>query len=67
MRKLKDYTPTQFMAEDSHYDKAAADYPGVIKNPERVREAWQRAYGRLKAELFIVEISCDVKMSCALC
>ena len=26
MRKLKDYTPTQFMAEDSHYDKAAADY-----------------------------------------
>jgi len=26
LRKLKDYTPTQFMAEDSHYDKAAADY-----------------------------------------
>lgn len=26
MRKLKDYTPTKFMAEDSHYDKAAADY-----------------------------------------
>ncbi len=26
MRKLKDYTPTQFMAENSHYDKAAADY-----------------------------------------
>lgn len=26
MRKLKDYTPTQFMAEDSHYNKAAADY-----------------------------------------
>ena len=26
MRKLKEYTPTQFMAEDSHYDKAAADY-----------------------------------------
>lgn len=26
LRKLKDFTPTQFMAEDSHYDKAAADY-----------------------------------------
>ena len=26
LRKLKDYTPTKFMAEDSHYDKAAADY-----------------------------------------
>lgn len=26
MRKLKDYTPTQFMTEDSHYDKAAVDY-----------------------------------------
>ena len=26
LRKLKDYTPTQFMAEDSHYDKGAADY-----------------------------------------
>ena len=26
LRKLKDYTPTQFMAEYSHYDKAAADY-----------------------------------------
>jgi len=26
LRKLKDYTPTQFMADDSHYDKAAADY-----------------------------------------
>ena len=26
LRKLKDYTPTQFMAEDSHYDQAAADY-----------------------------------------
>ena len=26
MRKLKDYTPTKFMTEDSHYDKAAADY-----------------------------------------
>lgn len=26
MRKLKDYTPTKFLAEDSHYDKAAADY-----------------------------------------
>lgn len=26
LRKLKDYTPTQFMAENSHYDKAAADY-----------------------------------------
>ena len=26
MRKLTDYTPTEFMAEDAHYDKAAADY-----------------------------------------
>ena len=26
LRKLKDYTPTKFMAEDSHYDKDAADY-----------------------------------------
>ena len=24
LRKLKDYTPTKFMAEDSHYGKAAA-------------------------------------------
>ena len=26
LRKLMDYKPTQFMAEDAHYDKAAADY-----------------------------------------
>ena len=26
MRKLKKYKPTKFMAEDSHYDKDAADY-----------------------------------------
>lgn len=26
MRKLKNYVPTRFMAEDSHYDKAAADF-----------------------------------------
>ena len=26
LKKLKKYTPTEFMAEDSHYDKAAADY-----------------------------------------
>lgn len=26
MRKLKKYKPTEFMAKDSHYDKAAADY-----------------------------------------
>ena len=26
MRKLKKYKPTPFMAEGSHYDKAAADY-----------------------------------------
>ena len=26
LRKLKNYTPTEFMAADSHYDKAAADY-----------------------------------------
>ena len=26
MRKLKGYKPTEFMAEDSHYDKGAADF-----------------------------------------
>ena len=26
MKKLKKYTPTKFMSEDSHYDKSAADY-----------------------------------------
>lgn len=26
MRKLKNYRPTRFMAPDSHYDAAAADY-----------------------------------------
>lgn len=26
MRKLKGYKPTKFMAEDSHYNKKAADY-----------------------------------------
>ena len=26
MRKMADYTPTKFMAEDSRYDKSAADY-----------------------------------------
>ena len=26
LRKLRDYKPTEFMAEDAHYDKAAADY-----------------------------------------
>ena len=26
LRKLKEYTPTEFIAEDSHYDKVAADY-----------------------------------------
>nr|DAS79926.1 MAG TPA: Terminase large subunit [Caudoviricetes sp.] len=26
LRKLTDYKPTRFMAEDAHYDKAAADY-----------------------------------------
>ena len=26
LRKLTDYKPTEFMAEDAHYDKAAADY-----------------------------------------
>ena len=26
MRKLTDYKPTQFMAENAHYDKDAADY-----------------------------------------
>lgn len=26
LKKLKKYTPTKFMADDSHYDKSAADY-----------------------------------------
>ena len=26
MRKLKNYTPTKFMAKDSHYDATLADY-----------------------------------------
>ena len=26
LRKLTDYTPTKFMAEDAHYDKVAGDY-----------------------------------------
>lgn len=26
MRKLKGYKPTEFMAEDSHYDKGTADF-----------------------------------------
>ena len=26
LRKLTDYTPTKFMAKDSHYDVDAADY-----------------------------------------
>ena len=26
LRKLTDYKPTKCMAEDAHYDKAAADY-----------------------------------------
>ena len=26
VRKLKKYKPTKFMAEDSHYDKAEADF-----------------------------------------
>ena len=31
MRKLKKYKPTPFMAEGSHYDKAAADYGHFIR------------------------------------
>ena len=30
MRKLKKYSPTRFMAKDSHYDKAAADYAVIL-------------------------------------
>ena len=26
VRKLQNYTPTRFMAENSHYDKEAADF-----------------------------------------
>ena len=33
MRKLKKYTPTKFMAEDSHYDKdAAAHIRAIVTN-----------------------------------
>lgn len=36
MRKLKKYKPTPFMAEGSHYDKAAADYTVELKSGLKV-------------------------------
>ena len=41
MRKLKDYIPTKFMAEGSHYDKAAADYAVMfIENLCHTKGQW---------------------------
>lgn len=42
MRKLKKYKPTPFMAEGSHYDKAAADYLGECNlGPKEALFRWQ--------------------------
>ena len=41
MRKLTDYTPTKFMAKDSHYDVSAADYAvGFIERLCRTKGTW---------------------------
>ncbi|GHU70059.1 hypothetical protein FACS1894184_14980 [Clostridia bacterium] len=41
MRKLMDYTPTRFMREDSHYDKAAADHAvAFIESLCHTKGAW---------------------------
>lgn len=38
MRKLKKYKPTRFMADDSVYDKAAADY--AVSFIEALKHIW---------------------------
>lgn len=43
MRKLKKYVPTRFMAEDSHYDKAEADFAvNFIENLCHTKGTWAR-------------------------
>ena len=43
MEKLKDYTPTKFMAEDSYYDKEEADYAvNFIQCLRHTKGAWAR-------------------------
>ena len=43
IRKLKKYTPTEFMAEDSHYDKAAADFAvAFIESLCHTKGTWAR-------------------------
>ena len=41
MRKLKNYTPTKFMAKDSRYDAALADYAvGFIECLSHTKGTW---------------------------
>ena len=43
LRKLTDYKPTKFMAEDAHYDKATADYAvGFIECLCHTKGTWAR-------------------------
>ena len=43
VRKLKNYKPTRFMAEDSHYDKSEADFAvGFIENLCHTKGTWAR-------------------------
>ena len=43
LRKLKKYVPTEFMAEDSHYDKAEADFAvNFIENLCHTKGTWAR-------------------------
>ena len=43
MRKLENYIPTQFMAEDSHYDKKSADYAvNFIECLSHTKGTWAR-------------------------
>ncbi len=44
MRKLKDYKPTKFMAEDSHYDEDAADF--VVAFIEQLRHTKGEFYNQ---------------------
>ena len=41
MRKLKEYTPTRFMAKTSHYDKDAADFAVMfIESLSHTKGTW---------------------------
>ena len=43
MRKLKNYKPTRFMAETSHYSKEAADYAVLfIESLRHTKGSWYR-------------------------